>query len=155
MLLKQQPIPDSVFWLYFADFCSLPKQEEPLSMMRVLADISRNVYGIDFDYETPYKETLPGPFREGNPPERGIMIPLKYRLDHGTVQEKDAHEVILKLIEAGRLTEEDIGKLREYDAALVEDMPTIDRYHGLVLQKGPKAKSADFLNFLDNIPPGG
>ncbi len=152
MALRHEPIPRTPFCFYLADFRNLENQEEPLSLMEVLAGISKNIYGINFNSKTPYKDVFPGPFKKRNSLEKGIMVFLSHGLDHGTNQEKDAYEVILRLRNAGRLTGEDIKMLKEYSPPLIDDMPAIEHYEGFVLQKKPKITDLNFLKFLDNAP---
>ncbi len=151
MYLDQRPIPGTFLCHYIVKFRSLVEQEDSMALMPLLGKIAKDLYEIEFDCNIPYELPIPGPFKEGNSLEKGAMLYLPHGLVHGTVYEKEAREIILRLIDAGRLMEEDIDIFRKYDRALVEDMPTIDCTEGIVIQKNPKCESINFLKFLDNI----
>lgn len=148
MDIKQRPVPESIYWLYIVDFF-YPLFQDDNPVTDVFVEITKDVYGISFH---PWNTSVyPGPFDMDNPPGEGVMMPLSSN-PISAHSEEQAREVILRLMQEGRLTEQDIEALRNCNPALIDDLSGIYNLHGLVFQKEPKTTNRDFIRFLSNVP---
>ncbi len=74
------------------------------------------------------------PFVKDQDPSKGVMVFESQGLVQGTAPEQNAYEVIMRLRNAGRLTDEEIAILREYNHSLVQESSKIESVEGSVLQ---------------------
>lgn len=145
-------VPPTKQWLYRVNFGFLAEQQDNYQSLSTLADISEYLFGIRFNKEPSILEGIMNPFLIEQDPSFGAMVFNSYGLVRGTLPEKNAHDIISRLISQGRLTSKDIANLGEYDSALITEFPSIRQINGNVIQPYRDIPCSSFAKLLLNPP---
>lgn len=151
MEIDHTAVPDLGLQHYEISFFFEEEKGKPDSKAQtpVLIEIAHKAYGLGFNPMSDLSIENP-PFFKDLPWERGNSLTCSSGLSSGTFYEKEARRIVQRLRPYLLPGEED--RLRNFNPALIGDIPPTHKLNGIILQKAAEIKSEGIAKVLDDFP---